>query len=216
MKKFYVLSILALTVLSACGNKDEPTAQLSGGSVDNNSIMIPGEEGAEGQANIQMIRAGMHEANEVRQRRGLPRLRHDINLTIAAQQRARQLCNLRGQGPGFPGQGGGFNRGMGGSDADSDSDGVSALPAFGDNQGQGFGRGPRGPAPQPIPQQPQFPQQPGMGMAVENSARGLRDVRQVFAMWQQRQMYAQNLFSPAFHRQGMGYCDGIWIHLLAN
>jgi uncharacterized protein YkwD len=190
-------SLCILTLLSACGNHDDPAATLSGGAVDGNELNIPGEEGPDGQFNKQMIKAGLREANQVRRHRHLPRLEMDLNLVIAAQQKARQMCA------------------NGGDDyhhhaATGSSDGISALP----DMGGGYGIQHHGPH---FPQPPQYTQAPyGYAENIARGMRGPRAVEQVFIRWQKVSIYSQNLNNPDFRRQGIGYCEGNWVQLLAN
>jgi uncharacterized protein YkwD len=86
-----LVALLALSLLAACGKKDDGPV-LSGGTVtDGQDDRVPEQPGNEGRDNIRMIRAAIRMANDIRAQNRLPPLRFDFRLAQAAQAHAREM-----------------------------------------------------------------------------------------------------------------------------
>lgn len=197
---FSLLSLCALSLLSACGKDSDDRQNVAVSPIQNNEINLPGED----PQNIQMISAGLIEANQMRARRGLPQLAYDNNLTVEAQSRARGLNR--------PGDN--FQRGndqVPGNDFNSIQPPQRILDPrannFGNNGQNQFNQNQFG--------QNQWHHNQGPYVA-ENVTYGLRSARQAFIQFAREGRFSQNLFSVQFRRHGLGYFQGRWVHLLAN
>ncbi|MGZ3712750.1 MAG: CAP domain-containing protein [Bdellovibrionota bacterium] len=206
MKRFstpLLLSLCALTLLSACGKKNDDSAAVAANPVvtPGDDFNLPEERGQDGQMNIRMIREGMREANEVRLRRGLAPLAVDRDLVAQAQRRARELSrfgNRNGNRNGF----GNDNRWQA-QDPQHQSAGSDGYPS-------GFGN--------PNDQHFRQPVNSFYNYTGENISAGdpVNNAHQMFNIWLNSMQAQTNLLNPNYRRQGIGFANGTWVHLFAN
>lgn len=214
----FLLSLCALTLLSACAKDDNRNVALDPVVNPEDDINLPDERGPNRPMIIRMIRAGLRESNEARQRRGLAPLAYDQNLTAIAQRRAREIRNGNGgngswqdsqqmpAGPdGMPGSG---NRGHDDRDGrGNDRDGRDGRGDGRDGR-DGRDRDDRG-------NDHRIPGQPGFEYAAENSLSGLRSPEQAYVYFSRTPSTRIHLFSNMYRRHGIGYSDGTWVEVFA-
>lgn len=201
-------SLCALTLLVGCA-KDNNPAPVAGGQpvvVDdgiNDGVEVPFQIDRESRI---MIRMGLRQANQERAQAGLMLLAHDVNLTIEAQRIAQEIRQRRNHN--FQSQGVGheemFVQDQQGQFNQISEDGNFRRRRPGHDQG--------GPI-MPPPQQ----QQPGFGGLPMNIAWGVRrGPFTAFNSWKNDFRSRNNLFNMNFRRHGMGYADGVLVHVFAN
>jgi hypothetical protein len=231
MKKLttpFLLSLCALTLLSACAKDKTNQDNVGVAPIVNpgDDINLPDERGSDRQGNIQMIRGGIRESDEIRRRSGLMPLMYDQNLTIIAQRRARDIRSGNGFGQGTgqnnnqwqdpqqmpagpdgrPGSGN-MNQSRDWQGANDGRDGRDHHDGRGDHNGRD-GRDGRG-------NERGFPGQPDSAYAAENTLSGLRSPEQAYIYFSRTQSTRVNLLSQIYRRHGIGYSDGTWVEIFA-